>query len=234
MEPIFKKRDGYRRIYIDLPGMGQTEDYGHIHSSNDILDAVINFIETLIPNQAFMIAGESYGGYLTRGIIKRKKEQVLGTAFICPVIIPKTENRTLPKQTIVYSDHEFLSTLTNEEVDIFKANQVILDEYNWKRYRDEVLSGCKIADVAFLEKIQRNYGFSYSVDDVVFHKPSVFLLGKQDSVVGYKDAFELLDNYPRATFAVLDRAGHNLQIEQSHLFYTLINEWLDRIEEFIQ
>jgi len=30
----------------------------------------------------------------------------------------------------------------------------------------------------------------------------------------------------------LDTAGHNLQIEQPQLFNTLVNEWLDRIEEF--
>jgi hypothetical protein len=30
---------------------------------------------------------------------------------------------------------------------------------------------------------------------------------------------------------VLDRAGHNLQIEQSRLFTALVHEWLDRVEE---
>jgi hypothetical protein len=30
---------------------------------------------------------------------------------------------------------------------------------------------------------------------------------------------------------VLDRAGHNLQIEQEALFNALVNEWLDRVGE---
>ena len=33
-------------------------------------------------------------------------------------------------------------------------------------------------------------------------------------------------------FAVLDRAGHLLQYEQRDLFDALVNEWLDRVEEF--
>ena len=41
----------------------------------------------------------------------------------------------------------------------------------------------------------------------------------------------VLGNYPRGTFAVLDRAGHNLQIEQETGFNALVNEWLDRVEE---
>jgi hypothetical protein len=40
-----------------------------------------------------------------------------------------------------------------------------------------------------------------------------------------------LESYPRATFAVLDRAGYNLPIEQERLFAALVEEWLDRVEE---
>lgn len=35
----------------------------------------------------------------------------------------------------------------------------------------------------------------------------------------------------RATFAVLDRAGHFVPIEQDMLCHALIREWLDRVEE---
>ncbi|SDC74660.1 alpha/beta fold hydrolase, partial [Shouchella lonarensis] len=45
-----------------------------------------------------------------------------------------------------------------------------------------------------------------------------------------QDALNIMNKYPRSTFAVLDIAGHNLQIEQPQLFHALINEWLDRIE----
>jgi pimeloyl-ACP methyl ester carboxylesterase len=42
-------------------------------------------------------------------------------------------------------------------------------------------------------------------------------------------AVPALPHYPRATFAVLDVAGHNLQIEQPRLFNALMHEWLDRV-----
>ena len=41
----------------------------------------------------------------------------------------------------------------------------------------------------------------------------------------------LLKYYPRATLAVLDRAGHALHMEQSKLFNMLVEEWLDRVRE---
>ncbi|MDQ0268248.1 alpha/beta fold hydrolase [Cytobacillus purgationiresistens] len=232
MEPIIKDRAGWRRIYIDLPGMGQTKDYEKINNSDDMLNAVITLIETLIPNQTFLIAGESYGGYLARGIIKELKDRILGAAFICPMIIPSHEDRDLPNHAIITSDKEFLTRLTEEELLNFRANHVVLDEYNWDRYSKEILAGSKLSDPMFLAKVQQGYGFSFSLEGVGCDKPSIFLLGKQDSVVGYKDAFELLDHFPRATFAVLNRAGHNLQIEQAGLFHSHISEWIDRVEEF--
>lgn len=37
MEPIFKERDGWSRIYMDLPGMGKTKNYENISNSDDML-----------------------------------------------------------------------------------------------------------------------------------------------------------------------------------------------------
>lgn len=232
MEPIFEDNPGWRRIYLDLPGMGLTKDYDQIGNSDDMLEAVVNFIERLIPDQDYLIAGESYGGYLTRGIINRHKDRIGGAALICPLIIPEHHRRILPEHLVVHYDREFMDTLSEEQRSDFSANQVVLNEYNWKRYSNEIVAGCKIADYDFLSKIQRNYGFSTNIDDLVFNKPAVFTVGRQDAVVGYIDAFRILDNYPRATFAVLDRAGHNLQIEQTMLFESLMREWLERVEEF--
>ena len=56
-------------------------------------------------------------------------------------------------------------------------------------------------------------------------------MGRQDSISGYRDAWAILENYPRATFAVLDRAGHGLGVEQRSLLGVLVDEWLDRVEE---
>lgn len=232
MEPVFQERDGYRRIYIDLPGMGQTKDYESIQNSDEMLEAVIQFIEMILPNESFLIAGESYGGYITRGVIAKIPERIMGAAFICPMIIPDKNERTLPQHANIQVDHEFLATLTEEEREDFKGIHVKLDEYTWKRYNEEVVAGMKIADPAFLEKISGAYGFTFKVDQEVFPKPSVFLAGRQDHITGYKDVFNILDKYPRATFSVLDSAGHNLQIEQGKLLDVHISEWLNRVNNY--
>ncbi|MFJ6208813.1 alpha/beta fold hydrolase [Lysinibacillus sp. NPDC092081] len=232
MEPVFADREGWQRIYIDLPGMGKTTDYEKISNSDEMLEAVVELIHSLIPNERYLLVGESYGGYLVRGIMREYHEQILGAAFICPLIIPDKQSRTVPPQSIVSTDKEFLSTLTKHELEDFSSHLVVLNEYNCQRYTNEVLAGIENADVEFLEKIQESYSFSFLVDEISFDKPCLFLLGKQDSMVGYKDAFAILDKYPRAAFTILDKAGHNLQIEKANLFNSLLLEWLDRVEEF--
>jgi pimeloyl-ACP methyl ester carboxylesterase len=62
--------------------------------------------------------------------------------------------------------------------------------------------------------------------------PTLVVTGRQDSVAGYRDAWEILENYPRGTFVVLDRSGHFLGVEQEDLFHALAGEWLDRVEEY--
>lgn len=41
MEPLFEKRSGWKRIYIDLPGMGFSKPQPSIQNSDDILDAIL-------------------------------------------------------------------------------------------------------------------------------------------------------------------------------------------------
>ena len=85
-------------------------------------------------------------------------------------------------------DDAFLSSLSEEKADDFVSMGVVLNEYTWNRYREEILSGCRIADQRFLGKIKQHYGFTFEFDGHEFGRLSVFLLGRQDASVGYRDA----------------------------------------------
>jgi pimeloyl-ACP methyl ester carboxylesterase len=55
------------------------------------------------------------------------------------------------------------------------------------------------------------------------------VLGRQDNVLGYNDQWRMTGHWPRATVAVLDRAGHGLTAEQPGLLTVLLGDWLDRV-----
>jgi pimeloyl-ACP methyl ester carboxylesterase len=65
LEPLFKERTGWWRIYIDLPGFGQTLWPNWTTSSDQILDLLCDFIDQVIPDRKFTLAGLSWGGELS-------------------------------------------------------------------------------------------------------------------------------------------------------------------------
>jgi pimeloyl-ACP methyl ester carboxylesterase len=235
MEPIFKDKPNYKRIYFDLPGMGNTKGVDWIKNSDQILEIVLEFIDKIIPDQNFIIASESYGCYLARGLIYKKMKFIDGVLFLCPLIIPQPTRRNLPEHIAVREDKELLSSLSSQDREEFRNIAVIQNQRIWKRFKEEVLEGLRIADEAFLNEIfEKGYPFSFDIDELIkqFDKPTLFLLGRQDFAVGYRDAWKIIEEYPRATFAILDEAGHLLEIEKENLFNCLVIEWLERIHQF--
>ncbi len=233
MEPIFKKRAGYRRIYLDLPGMGRSKAADWLKNSGQILDVLIKFSDKVIPGSNFLVAGESYGGYLARGFVYKVPERLDGVLLICPVIIPDRRMRQLPPRTVFVKDNALLASIDPEERKFFERMLVLQDKNRWERFKQDILPGMRSKDAAFNKRLMKEgYSFSFDVDNMKpFEKPSLVFAGRQDATVGYKDALKIIDNYPRGTFAILDRAGHGLEVEQECVFNCLVSEWLDRVEE---
>ena len=234
MEPLISDKESYKRIYIDLPGMGESESAAWINNSDTMLNIVIDVIEKIIPDENFLLVGESYGGYLARGVMYKMAARIDGVLLICPVIIADHNKRNVPAHIVLVKDDKLLSKLTPEKAENFNCGAVVQSEKIYERYENEIMAGVKIADSNFLRNFRKNgYVFSFDVDNSnnKFDKPVLMLVGKQDNCVGYKDQWGILENFPRATFAILDRAGHNLQIEQAAVFNSLVNEWLVRVNE---
>lgn len=233
MEPILRNQEGWQRIYVDLPGMGKTPAAEWIKNSDHMLDVVCDFIDKVIPDKRFILAGYSYGGYLARGVISRKPDLVDGLLLFCPVIYDRSE-RDLPPKNILVREPELLGKLTQEEKEDLDNWVAIQSQQILERTRDEIGVGFELADVPFLSQLQEiGYKFSFDVDAKIgtFEKPVLILTGRQDWVTGYRDVWNIIERYPRATYSVLDRAGHNLPIAQEQLFNSLVIEWLDRVKE---
>lgn len=230
MEPLFEKRSGWKRIYIDLPGMGHSESQSSIQNSNDILKVVLCLLDKIIPDQPFVICGNSYGGYIARGIVHSRFDKVHGLLLMTPITIPENDEREVPQQTVLKKDSNLISHLPPEDANMFCAMGVVQGQNEWQRFRNEILLPSKQANYEFLNDIRQNgYSFSHDISFKLEH-PTLIITGRQDNVVGYHDAWRLIDDYPRATFAVLDMSGHNLQIEQTDVFNALVHNWLNRLE----
>lgn len=236
MEPVFKNRPGWKRIYLDLPGCGKTPGASWITDQDKILDIVLEFIDRTIPEGKFALAGESAGAYLARGVVYHRFSRVGGLLMTVPLIVPDDRKRTLPPHVVLVKDLQLLSELSKEQLENFQF-AVVQDRRVFNSFKQFFSITGASSDPIFLDKIRSDpdrYGFSFDVDNLPepLNAPTLILAGRQDDSVGYRDAWAILENFPRASFVVLDRAGHGLAIEQEELFNTLVHEWLDRVGEY--
>ena len=243
-EPIFAQHaqgDMYRRIYIDLPGMGATlADATSIVDIQSMYDEIVTFIDQHISPSKFLLVGSSMGGYIVRALATQFEPQLLGVHLKVPVIEPENLRRDLDVVKPIIEDEAVVrQALGGQSASL---GQILVQTPAYIRSLLAKMTATVLPAVAMVqnEVLQpiRDDPKLYSLDliekrrEAVFSKPSLIITGRHDDVVGYRDALRLLEIYPRATFVALDRGIHLLPIDEGDMVQSLVLDWLRRVEEF--
>jgi pimeloyl-ACP methyl ester carboxylesterase len=218
-EPIFDGVVGWRRIYPDLPGMGRTAAPETMRSANDVLDTLLGFAEEATGGEAHLLIGHSAGAYFAQAMASRRPTQVSGLALVCP-LLPTV--RDVPDHTAIAGSGQIGD-------DEFRSYFVIQTPEMLERYERYVAPAVALADQAAMERIGERWELSAD-HGTAYPGPTVILAGRLDSTVGYAAATDLADDYPNASLAVIDNAGHALPHEQPELLRVHLAEWLMRVE----
>jgi len=213
--------NSYLRIYPDLPGMGRSTSDG-LTCNDDVVAALVDFIDHLGTGPV-MLVGHSYGAYLARGVAARRPDMVLGLALLCPIAEQAHE---VPDQTVVHQDNDAYDELDPAQRAKFDDYFVVRTAANARRFRDHTWPGITLVDEDALGRIFA--GWTVDVGSGTFSAPTLIVAGRRDSVVGYTDAMRLSEQYPRATIAVIDDAGHALMHERPGVLGALVSDWLAR------
>ena len=152
-EPIFTKLEGYKRFYIDLPGMGDSE-HGDIKNSDDMLEILRDFAVNVI-KEPFLIVGQSYAGLLARGFVNKYPELIKKIILLVPCIIPGVKQGRVEPHTVVEKDDELLASLTEEERESFTLMNVVLTREVWERYKTYLIPALNSADWDFLNSSEQ-------------------------------------------------------------------------------
>jgi pimeloyl-ACP methyl ester carboxylesterase len=229
-EPSFETRPGWRRLYLDLPGHGHTPVPDGLHEHDQVVNIALDFMDTVAPGERFALAGVSWGGYLARGMVHHRPKQVDGVMLYVPAIKWLRAERDLPAHYVTRHDPEFIAALQPGEA--WMLDMVVAQRRTLLDNVHTILAYATPQDPAIVALSEKPFSFDPDILPEPCAAPTLFITGRQDSGVGYKDAWSILNAYPRATFAVLDGAGHMLGLEQPMLMRALLNEWLDRVEEY--
>lgn len=233
MEPVFAQQDGWLRIYPDLPGTGLTPAASLQATHDQMLNTMLAFIDKVIPGQRFVLAGYSYGGYLARGVVHHMAASIDGVMLCAPQVKGDPAQAHLPPKNAIVENPQLLAQLDPDFVPLIEYLVVAQSPTVIEALRETLAEGPE-PDSSFNDRLEVADPASFEEDPQPhrFDGPTLIITARQDHLCGYRDAWDLLDNYPRATFAVLDRAGHFVGFEQDALCHALIREWLDRVEEY--
>lgn len=218
----------WERIYIDLPGFGGTPPLTDPGGLPALIDWVDNFVIEELGARKFAVLANSLGGLIARELVARRMSQIIAVALLAPVVDPRTDRRKLPHREILEENPEFLKTLSPEDASAFSEMAVLQNAESWDQFRENALPGIRAADPHAMSRLESGYEIEGPLPEQRFGRfegPTLVIAGRQDHVVGFEDQIALSASYPRATIAVLDRAGHNVHLDQPTIVSTLLRAW---------
>ena len=235
LEATLEHAGGWRRIYIDLPGAtGSPDDL--VSSAQEIATATMAEVQSRVGAEPFAILGNSFGAMIARYIAHERRSQILGLATLAGVFVPEHGDRTVPARAVLHQDPGVVPIL-RDALDDYREMAVVESPASAHAFLEYVLPGVRGAHQSALERVATNYTLTQHPEDAhpaPFLQPSLHVTGRQDHIVGYRDAWNRIEHYPRATFVTLDGAGHNAHLEQPEICAVLVKDWLARIRRSIE
>src|SRR4029450_5579527 len=116
-EPSFRDRSGWRRIYPDFPGMGQTRAPECVGSTDDVFRATQAAVAALVPGQ-YVLVGESFGGYVAMGLAAAAPNRVTGLALVVPMIVPTPAQRDVAEHRVLVREEGLQGSPMHEEMGV--------------------------------------------------------------------------------------------------------------------
>ena len=232
LEPVFDAQPGWQRIYLDLPGHGATPAPPWLSTQDQMLSILLEFVDAVLPAGPFAVAGNSYGGFLALALVRSLPDRLRGAALLVPDVPAADGSRDLPAPVTLFPDGSIFDDLAPDE-EWIPAALPVHERRMLDGIREHDMPAYRVADYGFLARLEANYLLTGPAgrSGPPFERPSLILAGRQDARVGFRGAWSLVDELPRATFAVLDLAGHHLgRIECPELFRALVGDWLGRLE----
>lgn len=204
LEPAFRGRRGWRRIYPDLPRHGTTPGSQRIRDMDGYLRRLIEFAERDSSSHEVALGGVSLGTYLVLGMARRRASTLRG------LILSVAELHHGPREG------------RRDQREGSGSGAVAQAFMPRTRYTE---------DTEWLQTLPFRY-LSFDLYDgrKPISVPTLLLFGRQDAFFRAREYWRIFPGFPHATFAILDGAGRAVWQEQGELARTLVRDWLDRMD----
>lgn len=228
-EPLFAERPGFRRIYVDLPGHGESRGNPERMGADDLTSALLLFARELCEGAPPALAGYSYGGYLALGLVAELDPAAL--LLVCPTVEADFGKRTVPPRRVAAREQPLPFSDDPREQAAFEEVAVVQTRLLHERFQQVVHPANIAADQTLMAATRARYALSrpYMQSLQAFSRPVGIICGRDDHWVGFEDALKLVRAFRDVRYSVLPDAGHLLPLEQPDRFRLLFWDWLSRL-----
>jgi pimeloyl-ACP methyl ester carboxylesterase len=225
LEPVLGRQPGLRRIYLDLPGHGESP--AGPPTSAAVLDEVSSFVSARLAGQPALLAGWSYGGYIAMAMARRQPASVAGLLLVsAPPRIAPVQDRDLPGEPAMPPADGWLAGVPQELRAHLTAALGNRTAQVAARVA-EVLLASRSGDEKYQRRLRPGgYRLRDERSPGRYNGPVAIITGRQDRIAGYADQFRSLATYPLAGFTIVANAGHYVPFEQPGEFAALVTGWL--------
>jgi pimeloyl-ACP methyl ester carboxylesterase len=212
LEPVFMQATGWRRHYVDMPGMGRSSPPLSEAALPDYVRYVREAIRELVGDDPYALAGTSAGALIARVIAGFPDEQVAGLLLRMPLVESNRSRRRVPRGAAAEISVRASRARAQKRADLWEPAERRIDP-----------------SVQALRDDPKRYRLDLPTD--VLRVPALVISGRQDTRAGWRDALKLLETLPHATFAAIDDAEHEFPwSDNRELFAVLVLDWLRRTD----
>lgn len=202
-------------IAIDLNGHGKTKDRREVDTTKSYLrdiDEIVSKYDRPI------LAGHSMGGMLTQLYALSNPERIrgiilVGTGAKLKVVATIFDMLENDFDGYVEAAGKFMFH-ENTPTDIVEASQIEIRK-------------CKPEIISRDFKACNEFDIMNRVSEIDI--PTLIVVGKGDLMTPIKYSEYLHKNIQRSTFKVIENAGHAVMLEQSHVFNTIVKDWIKQL-----
>jgi pimeloyl-ACP methyl ester carboxylesterase len=214
---------GMRGVYPDLPGMGASSSSTAMTCAQ-VLDALDALIAAEIGDSRCVVIGHSFGAHLARGVAARHPDQVAGLALVSPYV---RGFEGAPHRVV---EDDGAAELVEADVrDEYLGYFQVRTAETRERFERNVRPALGRYDAAAVERIMTDDALDPDPDAVPYGGPAVIVVGRDDTLLGWRAQRALADSHARGTFVIAADAGHALVHERPALVRGVIEDWLDRV-----
>lgn len=226
-EPAFAADARYRRIYLDLPGHGESPAAPFYASADGLVEVVRQVVQEVVGDREMALVGYSYGGYLAP-LLAQQFAAVRGMFLICPVTEPDFAKRRPSLRRVAMRDAGLRFSEDRREQLAFDEIAVVQSQSVLDAFQQWVHPGNIGALQTFVSAVRERYASVRPVTSLLqtFAGTTTIVAGRDDHWVGFEDVTPWVRAMARASLHVLPDCGHLLPIEQTARMRGLFSDWL--------